>query len=110
MTEQEKWLRQILLQVIPACPHCHRRFEDRDIRVLGRQEQTWMLSLHCPGCHILALIGIGVASDLEPEEIARFREVPPISADEVLDLHLLLKEYRGDLRGLIEGKTEEPPR
>lgn len=109
MSEPEKWLRQILLQVIPACPHCQRPFDEKDIRFLGRQEQTWMLSLHCPGCHVLALVGIGVAADLEPHEIVRFREAPPISVDEVLDMHLLLREYRGDLRRLIGGKVEKLP-
>ena len=39
--------------------------------------------------------------DLTPEEVRTAEGWPPVSADDVLDMHLLLKEHDGDFESIL---------
>jgi len=113
MSEQGKWLRQIVLQVIRCCPHCQRPYEDADVRLLGQKDDSWILSLYCRSCHVLAVVGLGVSStgELSPREIEHFKQAPPLTSDDLLDMHLFLEHFDGDFRCLTErpAKSGKPP-
>ena len=114
MSEQGKWLRQILLQVVRCCPHCQCPYEEADVRLLGQKDDAWILSLYCRSCHVLAIVGLGVTStgEMSPQGVEYFKQTPPLGSDDLLDMHLFLERFDGDFRGLMErlSRVEKPPR
>ena len=86
------------------CRHCGGQYGSGDIQVLGQHKETWFLSAHCPHCQNEGLLALSVnrghfrqlVTDLTPQEIGRTAQLPPISADEVLDIHLFLRDFDGD--------------
>jgi hypothetical protein len=91
------------------CPVCGRSLKGCDIQVLSHEEERFHLQVTCGQCQVtfivvLAVAGAGVdeieSVDPAPEvETAPARE--PISVDEILDLHLYLKNFQGTLKELI---------
>ncbi len=93
MNEEGKLLRQIVLQVVQRCPQCRRTFAEEDVHLIGQMNEAWLFSLYCPSCHIMALVGLSVARPADQERAGEeVAPAPPVSADDVLDMHLLLKE------------------
>jgi len=89
------------------CPVCGRSLKGCDIQVLSHEEERFHLQVTCAQCQVtfivvLAIAGSGVeesetAAELDVEPVAE-----PISVDEILDLHLYLKDYQGTLADLIQ--------
>ncbi len=93
MNEQGKLLRQIVLQVIQRCPQCRRTFTEEDVHLIGQMNEAWLFSLYCPSCHVMALVGLSLARPADQETKREdLPPAPPVSADDVLDMHLLLEE------------------
>ena len=91
------------------CPVCGRSLKGCDIQVLSHEEERFHLQVTCAQCQltfivVLAIAG-GAVEDIETiespveEELAPARE--PISVDEILDLHLYMKNFQGTLKELI---------
>jgi hypothetical protein len=94
------------------CPVCGRRLEGCDVRMLKAVEERFTVQVTCASCWvqfvvILAVEGEAVTSEPELVEQHRHAEAPatpaaaPIEADELLDVHLLLEEFRGPLPDLV---------
>jgi hypothetical protein len=94
------------------CPVCGRSLKGCDMQVLSHEEERFHLQVTCVQCQVtfivvLAIAGGGVdeiegaeaVEAMEAIEAAPARE--PISVDEILDLHLYLKNYQGTLKELI---------
>ncbi len=93
MNEQGKLLRQIVLQVVQRCPQCQRAFAEEDVHLIGQMNEAWLFSLYCPTCHVMAFVGLSLARPADQETAGEeVAPAPPVSADDVLDMHLLLKE------------------
>jgi len=111
MREPGEVLRQVVLQVVQRCPQCRRAFAEEDVRLLGQMNETWLFSLYCPDCHGMALVGLSLArpaGGMEGEK--ETAPATPISADDVLEMHLLLEQVHSLeelLRKMPSG--EEPP-
>jgi hypothetical protein len=104
------------------CPVCGRSLRDCELRMLRQVEDRYTVQVTCSACQvqfivILAVQGEGLepiaqdelaldvdlTEDSEPLEGAAgppARE--PIQSDEVLDVHLLLKEFNGRLTDLVK--------
>jgi hypothetical protein len=92
------------------CPVCGRSLKGCNVQVLSHEEERFHLQVTCAQCQVtfvvvLAIAG-GAAEEIEsietglaPEPIAA-RE--PISVDEIIDLHLMLKSFQGTLTELIQ--------
>jgi hypothetical protein len=102
-------IRYLLSQI--RCPVCDHHYSPDDILVMGHQDELWILAILCPECETSGLILAIVEgqqepsepfTDLTPEEIGRFKGRGPITADDVLDFHELLRDYRGDLADLVD--------
>lgn len=86
------------------CRHCGGQYGSTNVKVLGQRKELWFLSVHCPHCQNEGLLALSAKKNrshqpvtgLSPQERDRFAQLPPISADEVLDLHLLLRNFDGD--------------
>jgi hypothetical protein len=103
------------------CPVCGRSLRDCELRMLRQVEDRYTVQVTCSACQvqfivILAVQGEGLepiaqdelALDVELTEGEALEVVPaeparePIQSDEVLDVHLLLKEVNGRLTDLIK--------
>jgi hypothetical protein len=92
------------------CPVCGRSLKGCDVQVLSHEEERFHLQVTCAQCQVtfvvvLAIAGgaveeiEGVGDEAAVEPVAA-RE--PISVDEILDLHLMLKSFQGTLTELIQ--------
>jgi hypothetical protein len=102
------------------CPVCGRNLHDCDMRLLRHIEDRFTVQVTCAACHvqfivILAVQGPGLdtieeglsfeelAGDLdEGDEQAVAAHPEPIKPDELLDVHLLLRDFQGRLTDLIQ--------
>jgi hypothetical protein len=101
------------------CPVCGRSLKGCDVRMLSQVDDRFTVQVTCAACHvtfivILAIQGPGlegVASDEElqvqsmEEEtagVAGMARPEPIQSDELLDLHLILKDFQGSLTDLLK--------
>jgi hypothetical protein len=92
------------------CVVCSEEYDEADVSIMGQQEELWMLMVSCQHCGtqgiILAIVRedeeIDFITDLTPEELERVHELPPITGDDVLDIHQFLRDFDGDVRELFE--------
>ena len=89
------------------CPVCGRSLKGCDVQVLSHEEERFHLQVTCAQCQVTFVVVLAIAggaiedvgaADAAKEAVA---EVEPISVDEILDLHLFLKNYQGTLKELI---------
>jgi hypothetical protein len=105
------------------CPVCGRSLKGCDIQVLSHEDERFHLQVTCAQCQVtfivvLAIAGGGVedlekiAVEMEPAETTAMVEassgrtsdapdLEPISIDEILDVHLYLKDFQGTLKDLL---------
>lgn len=103
------------------CPVCGRNLKGCELRMLTHADDRYTVQVTCAACHvtfivILAIQGPGLepvaeeielelgATDLEPalselELEGDYRG--PIQSDELLDVHLILKEFSGSFKDLL---------
>src|SRR5215472_283863 len=106
------------------CPHCGRGLRDCELRMLRHVEDRFTIQVTCAACRvqfvlILAVQGEGLESllpddadllgDMPPAERAPELEAEfdlavaePIGSDELLDVHLALRDFQGRLTDLFK--------
>ncbi len=104
----EGFFKRVMSQV--SCTSCGRRYEAEDVQVLGHEEHTWFLRLVCGGCRSTGLVaavvnGEGqppdIVTDLSADELARLRELTPVSNDDLKGVREALDALRGDISKLF---------
>ena len=92
------------------CPVCGRSLKGCEVQVLSHEEERFHLQVTCAQCQVTFIVVLAIAGGAV-EEIAKVipeREVEPvavaepITVDEILDLHLYLKNFQGTLLELIQ--------
>ena len=95
------------------CPVCGRSLKGCDIKVLSHEEERFHIQVTCAQCQVTFIVVLAIAGGAV-EEIAQPAEVEapetdsvparpePITADEILDVHLALKSFQGTLRELVQ--------
>ena len=117
----DQQIKRIVLHRMDRCAVCHRAFELDDIRVLSRKPDMWMMLVECTDCHARNFVA-AVLNDGDPDEARlalrrlsdeagaqhRFEPagpvaepVPPVTIDDVLDLHEFLADFDGDFKRLF---------
>ncbi len=78
------------------CPLCGNAYVEEGIHVLRHQGNRWTLSVQCYCCGSGSLITAHahVSPDLSPGELIVFAQMPPLSEDDVLDMHAALQQQR----------------
>lgn len=111
MTDPERhlFIRHLLASV--KCAVCQHQYGPEDIDVIEQHDELWILSVVCSDCETQGLIFAiirEVTSDslplldmVEEEEPDALEHLPSIDADEVLDMHRLLREFDGDVYELL---------
>ena len=92
------------------CPVCGRSLKGCDVQVLSHEEERFQLQVTCVQCQVTFIVVLAIAGgaveEIESVETEAFEEPvavrEPISVDEILDLHLYLKNFQGTLSELIQ--------
>ncbi|CAA9526329.1 MAG: hypothetical protein AVDCRST_MAG73-599 [uncultured Thermomicrobiales bacterium] len=119
MDVSEPQIKRIVLNRLERCSVCHHLYEPDDIRVITRKPAMWTLLVECTECPARNFVA-AVLQDGDPEEAQRtLRELsrssafgdefpsvpepvsPPVSTDDLLDLHEYLADFDGDFRKLF---------
>ncbi|MBI5076866.1 hypothetical protein HZB94_00590 [Candidatus Falkowbacteria bacterium] len=89
------------IKLISECPVCHEKQADPKIQFLDEHPVGHLLYVQCQNCasRLVVLVSfaaeavslLGVLTDLAGEEIGKFSERGPISADDALELHDALR-------------------
>ena len=93
----EKMLKKILSNI--RCESCGQYCDPENIRVIGRHNDVWIISVHCSSCNhgglVTAIMKEGevpekVVTELTEAEMRKFST--PISSDDVLDMQIFLND------------------
>jgi hypothetical protein len=91
------------------CPVCHRALDGCGLSLLKDEDPTYTVQVSCAHCQVTFVVVLQVRRDrarsqprsrhtpLRPQRPQR----PPIGADEVLDVHELLRAHTGPLTELL---------
>lgn len=104
---QEHRLKQLISSY--RCHVCRRCFERDHVRLAARHEQLWIVSVRCSLCRNQQVFWIAlkenqeetVLEDVSQGEDEQFAELPPITSDDVLDMHQFLRSFNGDFLRLF---------
>jgi hypothetical protein len=104
--------RRLILKLIAQlrCMECGRLYDPHDFTLVHRRQDLWVLSTRCRNCdepcHVVVFMELEEepepVTDLTPKELEVAGQWPPITADDVLDMHALLSEFEGDFEELFE--------
>jgi hypothetical protein len=80
------------------CTVCDERVPAERVKLLAWRDDLAFLQIDCPAClsSTLGFVLAGRADEPDGPPAS-----PPISSDDVLDMHQLLESWRGDLTGLL---------
>jgi hypothetical protein len=92
------------------CPVCGRSLKGCDVQVLSHEDERFHLQVTCAQCQVTFIVVLAIAGGAVEEVDASaggpveelVAEAEPISVDEILDLHLYLKNFQGTLKDLIQ--------
>lgn len=109
------------------CPACGRSLRDCELRMLQHVEDRYTIQVTCATCRVQFIVilavqggegleaspsddlalerGLAADADLVASASRSEQALPepePIQSDEVLDVHLLLRDYRGRLTDLFK--------
>jgi len=89
------------LKLMNQCPVCQRQYSEREAKILEEQAGAHLVHITCPHCHncILAVVvvsqlgmsTVGMVTDLTASDVQRLRARQPVSEDELLGFHQILK-------------------
>ncbi|HEV3232399.1 MAG TPA: hypothetical protein VG245_09105 [Candidatus Dormibacteraeota bacterium] len=92
------------------CPACARNLERCEVKMLEQADSHLTVEVTCARCQVTFIVVLQVAysrdeeggelRDEEPAGVSSGR-ADPISHDEILDVHDLLRDFRGGLKDLI---------
>ena len=101
-----------LMTSIP-CAVCQHSYTPGDVHIVDHRDEVWIMAVTCAHCGTQGLVFAMIkeeesdsVSDPTPQEWARFREMPRIDADDVLDVHEFLRDFDGDFVSLFEDGTQ----
>jgi predicted phage tail protein len=110
--DAEGWLTSELASF--GCAACGQAYGQGHIRLIAQREELFFVDLSCDHCgsQAVAIVTIQLDGDratLEGGELVRVEasepdatpDRPPVSADDVLDVHDLLDDFHGDIHQLI---------
>ena len=88
------------------CPVCGRSLKGCDVQVLSHEQERFHIQVTCAQCQVTFVVTLAIAGaaveEIDSVEPVEDQVAPePISVDEIIDLHLYLKNFQGTLTELI---------
>lgn len=97
MQDKNKNINEYALKLIKACPVCGQKFTEKEMNLVEKEGEQTLIYFSCNKCSSsllanisempMGLIGSAVITDLELNEVQKFKNAEPISADDVLEVH-----------------------
>jgi hypothetical protein len=92
------------------CPVCGRSLKGCDVQVLSHEEERFHLQVTCAQCQVTFIVVLAIAGGaveeidkaIPEQEAEPIEAAEPITIDEILDLHVYLKNFQGTLTELIQ--------
>jgi hypothetical protein len=88
------------------CSVCGTNHARSDIRVLGKLDSAWIVRVTCSSCRtalkLLVVVEEHKAAVTPVTEERRDHRRPPVSIDDVLDAHSVLRAFDGDVSALFK--------
>ncbi|MHB8589037.1 MAG: hypothetical protein ACYDA0_09320 [Candidatus Dormibacteraceae bacterium] len=92
------------------CPVCGRSLKGCDVQVLSHEEERFHLQVTCAQCQVTFIVVLAIAGGAVEEiekvvadpELEPVMAAEPITVDEIIDVHLYLKNFQGTLTQLIQ--------
>lgn len=124
--EPDVTMKRIVLDRMERCSVCHRDFSTDDIHIINKQPDMWTMMVECTDCHsrnfVAALMNDGdagearlalrrlsdaAATEMHPPEqpvdpADTLPDGDPVSATDVVDMHLFLDTFDGDFKRLFQ--------
>jgi hypothetical protein len=108
--DAEGWLASELASF--SCAACGQAYGEAQVRLIAQREELFFVDLSCPHCGSQAVAIVTIQIDGEPSGMEAaaatdgaddgpVERPPPISVDDVIDAHRLLRDYQGDLGQLV---------
>jgi hypothetical protein len=97
------------------CEVCGNPYQAEDVRIVGHDDEIWVLHVNCGSCHSQSLLAalmdeneaafrpIEPLTDLGENETAKFEDIE-ITSNDVLDMFNFLKGFGGGFSQLFETK------
>lgn len=105
-TMEENFVKGLMTSI--KCSGCGRKYRRGNVRIIYHQDDLWFFNVFCEKCHSQSLVAAlikgheaDIVTDISPEEMVKFQDAPPVGMDDVLDMHNLLTDFRGDFSGLF---------
>ena len=89
------------------CARCGQHYEPVNTDILAHMEDLWIFSVYCDSCKIRSLLATVVKENRVQEVVTELSEVEQtkflttISSDDLLDMHVFLKDFSGDFSSLF---------
>lgn len=90
------------LKIIDKCPICKKKLSAEQMKIIEEKDEGMLIYVSCGSCHSnlifsvvkapMGLIGQGVVTDLSENEVIKFKDVQPISQNEILEVHEKLEK------------------
>ncbi|GAC1333887.1 MAG: hypothetical protein NVSMB17_14850 [Candidatus Dormibacteria bacterium] len=92
------------------CPACARNLESCEVKMLKQAEAHLTVEVTCARCHVTFIVVLAVQYNAEDTEELASQEpaqavtsdATPISPDEVLDVHDMLRDFKGSFKDLLQ--------
>ncbi len=93
------------------CSGCGQRYDASDVHIEHHRGEIWLAAVTCRRCGLEGLIVAALSqASAEQSGVTRARSessasigaMGPISAEEILQLHLFLQSFRGDMLALLK--------
>ena len=92
------------LQIISRCPVCNNKHRPIEAKILEEKEDARLIYIKCRFCQasvlavILAgnvgIISLGIVTDLDSDEVLKFKARSGVTSDDVLEVHQFLAKNK----------------
>jgi hypothetical protein len=90
------------LKLVSFCPLCEAHYNPMEAQIVGEADDSHLLHITCRKCQnsIIALVlissggvsSVGLVTDLNFDDVLKFRDAADISDDDVLEAHGMLED------------------
>lgn len=90
------------IKFVSRCPLCNTEYQSDRAEIIEEKEGEALIYVECLKCKSsivatvmfggVGLVAIGLVTDLNKNDIEKFKEAPPISSDEMLEVYKVLKK------------------
>lgn len=106
MADGSAWLDDVASRV--RCLTCGGGYERAALRVVGQRDGHWFVRCVCRACGSESVAAVRLSTTSLSVPCSTASSPVPLTHDDVLSVHEMLKDYTGDVHGLFgAGRSRE---